>query len=320
LDQFTNERTVLLYQLAVGSALVDHLLVRHEPLLVNYHNLTPASFFWQWAPDWLEAVQMGRRQLVRLAPRVTQAIAVSTFNEKDLCDAGYDATSVVPPFVNVSALTPGAPPPDPVRGARRANPEERRGASWLFVGKLLPHKAAHDLIKALAAYRRAYDPGAHLTLVGGQPVASYRAALDGFVASLGLSDAVEFAGGVSEEALAGYYATADVFVCLSDHEGFCFPLLEAMRSGVPVVAFDAGAVAETLGAAGVLVEHKSPAQVAGAVHRVLEDGALRERLVAAGQRRLAHFALERTARLFVEEINTVVGRLDWSRDYGAGHR
>ncbi|MHB8330330.1 MAG: hypothetical protein ACYDD6_12030, partial [Acidimicrobiales bacterium] len=94
-------RTALLYQLAVGSAVVDGLLARPEPLLVNYHNLTPASFFWPWAPAWLDAVEAGRRQLHLLASRVAHAIAVSEFNECDLPAAGYTSTSVVPPFVDV---------------------------------------------------------------------------------------------------------------------------------------------------------------------------------------------------------------------------
>ena len=108
LDRFVVPgRSAVLYQLAVGSVLVDHLLRRREPLLVNYHNLTPASFFWQWAPDWLYAVEAGREQLYRLAPRVTHAIAVSRFNEQDLQGAGYRSTSVVPPFVDVGAFARG---------------------------------------------------------------------------------------------------------------------------------------------------------------------------------------------------------------------
>ena len=304
-------RTVLLYQLAVGSAVVDRLVRRPEPLVVNYHNLTPASFFWRWAPDWLGAVQSGREQLHRLAPRVSHAIAVSRFNERDLLAAGYRSTSVVPPFVDVRASSGmGASPQD--RGRSATN----RGTRWLFVGKLLPHKAAHDLVGALAAYRRAYDPGASLVLVGGHPVPAYAAAVAGYAQALGLAGSVQLAGSVSAGELEHLYAASDVFVCLSDHEGFCFPVLEAMAHRLPVVAFDAGAVADTVGSAGVVLDDKGPTRVAAAVHRVVADAALRHRLAAAGLDRLKAFDTGRTAERFVADVRLALDRL-WA---GPGER
>ena len=239
LDQFVvPDSTALLYQLAVGSTLVNSLLVREEPLLLNYHNLTPASFFWKWAPDWLEAVALGRSQLHRLAKRTSHAIAVSKFNEGDLRAAGFLSTSVVPPFVDVGPeVVSRFDPANLVRDRSSGTGPSDTGATWLFVGKLLPHKAAHDLVRALAAYREAYDPSARLLLVGGHPVPSYADAVHDYAESLGLKDAVRMAGATSSEELSEAYASADVFVCLSEHEGFCFPLLEAMNNGLPVVAY-----------------------------------------------------------------------------------
>ena len=294
-------RTILVYQLAVGSTIVDLLMRRAEPLVVNYHNLTPASFFWQWAPDWLGAVESGRQQLHRLAPRVVHAIAVSAFNERDLRAAGYRSTSVVAPFVDVAAF-------GPVAEGERAR--SQGGASWLFVGKLLPHKAAHDLVKALAAYRRSFDPAATLALVGGHPVAAYARAVSEYALALGLGDAVELVGSVTHEELTARYRAADVFVCLSDHEGFCFPLLEAMHHHVPVVGFAAGAVADTAGPAGLILSDKAPSRVATAVHRVLADAELRTTLVAAGRDRLGRFDLEETKARYADTIAQTVARLD----------
>lgn len=292
--------TVLLYQLAVGSSVVPRLLARREPLMVNYHNLTPASFFWQWAPDWLEAVEMGRRQLHHLARRTTHAIAVSDFNARDLDDAGYGSVSVVPPFVEVGA---GVRP--------MTRPVRRRGGRWLFVGKILPHKGAHQLVKALAAYRAAYDPEARLVLVGGAPLPRYAEAVAGLAGAVGLGDGVELAGSVSDAELAAHYDEADVFVCLSRHEGFCFPLLEAMAHGLPVVALRAGAVPDTVGQGGLVLEDDHPGAVAAAVHRVVADDGLRQRLVDAGRHRLACFDLERTTAAFVGEVQRAVARLSW---------
>jgi len=291
LDEVAPAGSAVLYQLAVGSPVVDRLMARRGPLLVNYHNLTPASFFWRWAPDWLSAVEAGRQQLLRLAPRVTHAIAVSEFNRGDLSAAGYRSTSVVAPFVDVGAFA------GPSSASRREGP-----TTWLFVGKLLPHKAAHDVVKAFALYRRAYDPDARLVLVGGHPVPPYAAAVQGLVDEAGLADAVVLAGSVSQDELARRYGEADVFVCLSQHEGFCFPLLESMRHGVPVVALDAGAVADTLGGAGLLVRKPDPALVAATVRRAVTDEPLRRHLVEMGRRRLDVFDLERTKAAFVADV------------------
>jgi glycosyltransferase involved in cell wall biosynthesis len=301
------DATAIVYQLAVGSRLVDQLIARKEPLIVNYHNLTPASFFWKWAPDWLDAVALGRSQLHALAERATHAIAVSKFNERDLRGAGYLSTSVVPPFVDVASFTPAlAEHPENPENHEPHGRNDERPTTLLFVGKLLPHKAAHDLVSALAAYRKAYDPRARLVLVGGHPVASYAAAVREYADALGLGGAIVLTGATSNEELASAYATASVFVCLSEYEGFCFPLLEAMSHGLPVVAYAAGAVPDTLGYGGIILADKSGPAIAAAVHRVVTDGALRAKLVSAGHERLRTFDLDRTKARFTEEIRVAL--------------
>ena len=156
--------------------------------------------------------------------------------------------------------------PRTVSGAQRAG-----GTDWLFVGQIGPHKAQHDVIKAFAVYRRAYDAHARLHIVGREMGTIYIDALRRFAVSLGLGEAVEFPGSVPVGTLAAYYESADAFVCLSDHEGFCAPIVEAMARGTPVVAFAAAAVPETLGEAGVLLAEKPPELVASVVHRLLRD-------------------------------------------------
>ena len=142
------------------------------------------------------------------------------------------------------------------------------------MGRIVPSKGQHELVKALWAYRRLYDPAARLHLVGGSSSFAYLKALRGFVAELGLADAVRITGDVSDAALAAYFAAADAYLSLSVHEGFGVPLVEAMAAGVPVVARDVGAVAETVGDAALLLRGTDPSYVAAALHRVCTDGAL----------------------------------------------
>ena len=148
---------------------------------------------------------------------------------------------------------------------RLAAAKDRGGADLLFVGKVSPHKAPHDLVKMLAVYRRLYDPPARLHLVGSPLGERYGPALAAFVDDLGLGDAVSVTGSVTAAELEAYYRAADVFVCASDHEGFCVPLVEAMGHGVPVVAYGVTAVPETVGHAGLVLADKEPLRFAAAV-------------------------------------------------------
>ena len=292
---------VLLYQTAIGSVVADFVLDRPERLAVNYHNITPVRFFAQWEPDVVHGVAWGRAQLAAMADRAVLGIADSAFNERELTALGYRRTTVAPVLVDVAAFD---------RGVDRAAEAALAGGrtAWLFVGRVAPNKAHHDLVKAFAAYRRAYDPDAVLRLVGPPSSAAYSEALRSFVDALGLTGAVELTGPVSDAALAAHYRAADVFVCVSDHEGFCVPLLEAMHHRLPIVAYASSAVPETLADAGIVLASKAPTTVAAAVHRVVADAGLRAALVAAGIRRLADFDLKVTTARMADALAGLIGR------------
>ena len=172
----------------------------------------------------------------------------------------------------------------------------------LFVGKVSPHKGQHDLVKALAAYRRLYDPKARLRLVGGAISDAYQTAVERFADELGLLDAVEIAGSVSHEELIAYYGAADAFVCLSNHEGFCVPLIEAMYHRLPIVAYTNTAVPETVRGAGLILPNKEPMRVAAAVDRVVRDVGLRATLAQAASERVAAFSLPRVQEGFASAL------------------
>ncbi len=174
----------------------------------------------------------------------------------------------------------------------------------LFVGRIAPHKRQDDLIRLIAYYRACIDPEAQLVLVGSyrdQP--QYHARLRALAQELGVTGAVTFAGSVSLPALAAYYRSATAFVSLSEHEGFGVPLLEAMRFDLPVVAYDAGAVAETLGDAGLRVKTRDLPEAAELVGLVSERTDLRASLVAAGRKRLGDFSTDRVE----QKSRTVLG-------------
>jgi L-malate glycosyltransferase len=290
---------VLLYQMSIGSGVADIFRDRPERKFVNYHNITPADLIESWVPAVGEEVRWGRAQLRDLAQVTEFAIADSVFNEMELRDAGYPSTTTVPLLIDPEDFTGS---PDRALAARLARQRSRGGADLLFVGKVSPHKGQDDLVKALSAYRRLYDPEARLHIVGGAISEEYQLAVERFADELGLADAVEFAGSVSHEELIAYYEGCDVFLCLSNHEGFCVPLLESMYHRLPIVSYRFTAVPETVQQAGLILPDKEPARVAAAIHRVVDDAGLRDQLAAGAEERVDWFALARVKEGFVAAL------------------
>jgi glycosyltransferase involved in cell wall biosynthesis len=295
---------VLVYQFSTSSVVADLLAERPEPLVLHFHNVTDPSLYGSFDPEAARRSAEARRQLAVLAPRAVLGVADSEYNRIDLVAAGCRRTAVSPVLVDLERV--GAPP-DPRVAARLAEAKAGGGADWLFVGRLVPSKGQHDLIKALWAYRRLYDPDARLHLVGVAPSRRYLSALRGFIDDLGLGEAVRITGEVTDGALAAYYGAADVYVSASVHEGFGVPLLEAFRSAVPVVALDAGAVAATMAGAGLVLDRFEASTMAAAVDRVARDGRLRRLMIEAGREVVARHSLERTGAAAVDVLSSVAG-------------
>ncbi|MGH9149028.1 MAG: hypothetical protein ACRD0F_01640, partial [Acidimicrobiales bacterium] len=177
----------LLYHVALGSPMAGWLAARPETLVLDHHNITPARYFAAW--DWRLAghARKGRRELETLAPRADFGWADSAFNQRELIDAGCRRTAVVPILID---LDDEARAPDPDLLARLIDAKAAGGADWVFVGRVTPNKAQHDIVKAFAAYRRLYDPGARLRLVGDPSPPRYFSTVARFVEGLGLGDAV----------------------------------------------------------------------------------------------------------------------------------
>jgi glycosyltransferase involved in cell wall biosynthesis len=297
---------VLLYHASTHSGMVawfEPLVAAGVTLLSDYHNITPSSYFTRWEPAAAQSMDLARAELDQLAPLVPLALADSEFNESELKVAGYDRTVTAHLLVDLEDYHR---PPDARALARLQRERDRGGTRWLFVGRIAPNKCQHDVIAAFAVYRRLYDPAARLTLVGSATSVRYLRALHAMAHSLGLGDSVSIVDNLAFPELLAHFATADVFVCLSEHEGFCVPVLEAMELGVPVVAFDAAAVPETLAGTGVLVADKDPLAVAAAVGAVLGDPAGRNALVAAAHRRAAELALPVTSAHLLDVLTTWV--------------
>jgi glycosyltransferase involved in cell wall biosynthesis len=271
-----------------------------DRLSLDYHNITPVRFFARWQLPAAQSMHRARRQLARLAPHTGLGLADSEFNRSELVELGYHPTAVCPLLVDLDDYHRE---PDP----RTVEKLKGRGRRWLFVGRISPNKCQHDVIASFAVYRRLFDSAATLTLIGGVTSLDYKHALQRLAAELGVEAGVEFRDGVAFTELLAHYRAADVFVCLSEHEGFCVPILEAMELGVPVIAFASTAVTDTVSSAGVLLADKDPLAVACAVDELLSDDDRRAALVEAGRARAATFSLPATSKQFLDALSSWLG-------------
>ncbi len=282
---------------SIGSDLVEDLLQKNLCFLLIYHNITPPSFFQPVDPALVAQMQKGRKQLELLRAQTLLALGVSSFNEAELRAAGFARTGILP-----IAL-------DPLQYDLEPNPDlmncyRNEGPRLLFVGRLVPNKKQEDLLKLLYFYQR-IEPSARLFLVGPPWVPAYAEWLRELAEELGLGEAVVFTGHVSQRDLVTYYRLADVYVSMSEHEGFGKPLIEAMYLGVPVIAYTAGGVPETMGGAGVLFRVKDWEALAELVDIVVKSEPLRKRIVERQRERASQFlepSVRRTFEQFIANI------------------
>jgi glycosyltransferase involved in cell wall biosynthesis len=295
---------LLVYHMAIGSNVADWLLDRPERIVLRHHNITPVEFYAPWPDANTYGMAWGRDQLRRFAPRSVLGLAASEYNRQELESLRFRKTAVAPVFFDFAGFHQSAvKQPD-----RAAQPQDGQGTSWLFVGWLAPHKCQHDIITAFSLYKRMFDPQATLHIVGRTALESYEKACRALAEELLTEGDVVFHGRVTDEQLGALYETADVFVCMSEHEGVGLPLLESMHTGLPIVAFGAAAIPETVGDGGIVLPNKKPATVAAAAHRLITDSALRSTLTQNARVHLQNFSFEAARTAWLREIAAVIAR------------
>jgi glycosyltransferase involved in cell wall biosynthesis len=292
-DEITRPGDGAILHYSIASPAFAHVLDRCDRTAIYYHNITPAELLWEDAPAVALQCRRGRAELAAMADRVVAVAAVSSFNAQELDALGFAPARVVGVMRRELPHVP--------RDGRR---DDR--LRLLFVGRGVPNKAQHHLIAALAALRQTGTDAA-LTLVGTWVgMDRYEARCRELALRLMVEDEVTFAGSLNDARLARAYAESDCFVCLSDHEGYCVPLVEAMTASLPIVALAAGAVPETLGRAGLLLDEKPPSLVAEAVLAATSGDPRLSASMAQGRRErlgaLGDEAVAERLRAFVEAL------------------
>ena len=280
---------VTIFHFALPSPMTAAFASLDGAKILQYHNITPAAFFAEYDPGLFRLAALGRQELATLAGRVDLALGDSEFNRQELESLGFERTGVMPIAVNTARITEAPPRPALERILNDGL------INILFVGRIVPNKKIEDHIRLAEMYKRYIDSYYRFIFVGrhdGLPryYAQVRALIEQYEM---LPDRFWFTGPVPDEDLAAFYRWSDAYVSLSEHEGFCVPLVEAMAAGVPIVAYAAGAVPETLGGAGLLFAPKDLEVAAELLGSVVYDRDVRARVLEGQRRRLQDFSSPR---------------------------
>jgi glycosyltransferase involved in cell wall biosynthesis len=275
---------VVLLHYALPSPLTDALLEHPGRRVLLHHNITPPEFFAGYDPEMVHICRVGREEFRRLRGQVDLALADSEYNRRELEEAGFERTGVLPIYLDFARYRE-----EPSAAVSRLLDDGLTNV--LFVGRVAPNKKQDDLIRLAACWKRALGPDVRLLLVGKLPRRRhYFDALQALQYELGFTPwEVVFTGHVAHADLLACYARAHVFVSMSEHEGFGVPLVESMLMRVPVLAYASTAVPFTLGEAGVLFAEKRLLEMAEVAARLARPGALREGVLAGQDRRLQAF-------------------------------
>jgi glycosyltransferase involved in cell wall biosynthesis len=253
--------------------------------VLQYHNVTPAAFFAPYDPALFRLAALGRAELATLVGHVDLALGDSDYNREELRSLGFEAAGVFPIAVDTSRVTQAAERP----ALDRILDDEL--VNFLFVGRIAPNKKIEDHIRLAEVYKRYVDANYRFIFVGRYDVVpQYYSMIRALMAEYRLlNDRFVFTGPVPDAELAIYYRHAAVYISLSEHEGFCVPLVEAMAADVPVLAYAAAAVPGTLAGAGVQFAPKDLEIAAELLGALAFDDDLRASVIAGQRRRLADF-------------------------------
>ena len=272
-DYKKNPKSLKILHFAVPSPLTDFFLQAKGKKMMVYHNVTPSYFFADFSDDLVRFTNEGRKHLERLNSCFDTAIAVSDYNAGELKALNYKNVKVFPLMISLGDYSK----PHSIAYHNLLKDDRK---NIIFIGRITPNKKIEDLIKTLFFYKKYLSPSVRL-IVAGNPATlpKYFHAVRDLASRFYLSsDDIVFTGHIPFAELLSIYKLGDLYLSMSEHEGFCLPLIESCFFQVPIIAYDAGAISETLRGAGLVVKEKNYEYIAGLAEKVMHDNELNAKL------------------------------------------
>ncbi|MCR5617221.1 MAG: glycosyltransferase family 4 protein [Clostridiales bacterium] len=295
-----NDDDIMIYHLSTGTDLNRKIKSMGGRKLLIYHNITPPKFFAKYSGLTARLCSKGRGEVQSLKDTFEGVLCVSDYNREDLLDMGYRCPMAVRPILIPFKDYDKTPDQEIIEkysdGIKNV----------VFVSRIAPNKKQEDLISMMSAYKKMYGDSIRLFIVGNpKGLENYDKRLKDYAKLLDL-DNVIFTGQVSFPSILAYYRIADAFVCMSEHEGFGVPLIEAMYFKVPILAAANAAVPDTLGGSGILTVNDDPKRSAFLLHELLYDEDIRKEVIEGQNTRLTSFSYEKVSALFMEQLQRFI--------------
>jgi len=295
---FSSKKNIVIFHFSIGSPVSKMFFRIPDKRVMIYHNITPFKYFMDAHRILTKECYKGRLELRMFAQKVDLALGDSEYNQEELKEAGYKRTGVFPLLLDLSKFDGEG---DPITREIFKNKKK----SLLFVGRVAPHKKFEDVIKVFCFYKNYFQPESQLFLVGDyRGMEKYYAGLQKLINKLKLDD-VHITGHVDFSELMAFYKIADVYLSMSEHEGFGVPLVEAFYNQVPVVAYEAGAVRETMNKGGVLIKHKQMLGTAALIDKINKDGEFRKKIIDSQNKAIEKYKKDHLYQILMEHLRKV---------------
>lgn len=298
-DYKENKNEIIINHFGIGSSVNDYVAnLKNNIKIIRYHNITPAGFFDGYSIVTKQLCEMGRYQLTNANNVYKYALADSEYNKKELLELGYKNIEVIPIIMALKDY--------------EKKPDERIISSYkddikniVFVGRVSPNKKQEDIIKSFYYYKKYFNRNSRLFIVGNyNGMERYYSQLLNLVKSLNLEDVI-FTGHIKFEEILSYYNIADLFLCMSEHEGFCVPLVESMFFKVPILAYNTCAIPYTLNGSSVLVNKKDYKYIAAMMDYIFKNNEFREKIIVKQLKRLDELKPEKVEEKFKKYLEEI---------------
>ena len=295
-DRFSAPENMVIFHFSIGSPVTKRFLRLVDKKIIIYHNITPYYFFLDFHRILAKDCFKGRLELKSLADKVDLALGDSEYNRSELVAAGFKQTGVLPLVMDFAKFDQQ---PLPVLRELFADGKN----NLLYVGRIIPNKKIEDVIKTFYFYQKYFHADSRLFIVGEyRGFERYLAALQNLVLELRLKN-IHFSGHVPLAEVVSYFKLSHLYLHLSEHEGFCAPIPESFHLGIPVVAYDAGAVAETMNGGGALVREKDFLKIAALGNEILTRPELKAALLAGQDKALEKYRQKRTGKILLDYLS-----------------
>ena len=297
-DLYSND--IILYHLAIGTEFNNIISTLKCKKIAIYHNITPPEFFEDYSQLYVDLCKLGLDQVKKLNNTFDYVLADSDFNKQDLVNMGFTAK------INVLPILIAFEDYEKKPSKYIMKKYEDDFQNLIFVGRVAPNKKHEDLIRFYEAYKRNINPKSRLILVGSyEGMDLYKERLDNYIKALGVKDVI-FTGKIPFSEILAYYKVANLFMCTSEHEGFCVPLVEAMYFDVPIIAYNSTAIPWTLGDSGVLMHRKDDMDWSLMINKLLTDFDYREQVLIKQRLQLQNFNKELVSEKLLNYLSLFV--------------